>query len=133
MWKLYKFRLYLTKSQQTKLENMFNICRYLYNWSLVERNEACEKEKSSVLYLDQATYFVALNKERPWFKNVYFLVLQDENGKYLSNNASAKTGLNKSISGVRWYKFLQILNYKTLDFEKQVVTVDLKNSNPRSS
>lgn len=33
----YKYRIYPTKSQESKLENTFSMCRHLYNRSLTER------------------------------------------------------------------------------------------------
>ena len=33
----YKYRIYPNKSQESKLENTFSMCRHLYNWSLSER------------------------------------------------------------------------------------------------
>ena len=51
---------------------------------------------------------------------------QDENGKYLPNNASAKAGLNKSISDVSWGKFFEILKYKALVYGKTVIAIDPK-------
>jgi len=33
----YKYRIYPTKSQESKLENTFSMCRHLYNRSLAER------------------------------------------------------------------------------------------------
>jgi putative transposase len=53
-------------------------------------------------------------------------VKQDENGKYLPNNASAKAGLNKSISDVSWGKFFEILKYKALVSGKRVIAIDPK-------
>ena len=37
---------------------------------------------------------------------------QDENGKYLPNGQSAKSGLNKSILDVAWGNFIDVLEYK---------------------
>jgi putative transposase len=37
---------------------------------------------------------------------------QDENGKYLPNGQSAKSGLNKSINDAGWGQFISILAYK---------------------
>jgi putative transposase len=53
-------------------------------------------------------------------------VKQDENGKYLPNNASAKAGLNKSISDVSWGKFFEILKYKALIAGKTIIAIDPK-------
>ncbi len=35
--KTFKYRIYPTKSQESKIENTFSMCRHLYNWSLSER------------------------------------------------------------------------------------------------
>ncbi|GBC59851.1 hypothetical protein DENIS_0792 [Desulfonema ishimotonii] len=48
---------------------------------------------------------------------------QDENGKYLPNNASAKAGLNKSLSDAGWGKFLAILKYKSRRLGKKTLAV----------
>lgn len=73
----YKYRIYPSKSQISKLENNFSMCRYLYNWSLAERKEAYENEKRNISYYDQQNKLPDLKKEKPWFKSVYSLVLQD--------------------------------------------------------
>ncbi|MEQ8957771.1 MAG: transposase, partial [Coleofasciculus sp. C2-GNP5-27] len=48
---------------------------------------------------------------------------QDENGKYLPNGQSAKSGLNKSINDAGWGQFLSILAYKAAKAGKSVVKV----------
>jgi putative transposase len=48
---------------------------------------------------------------------------QDEDGKYLPNGASAKSGLNKSINDAGWYQFLCILKYKAEYLGKLVIGV----------
>jgi len=49
---------------------------------------------------------------------------QDENGKYLPNGQSAKSGLNKSILDVAWGTFIDVLEYKANWNDKQVVHID---------
>ena len=49
---------------------------------------------------------------------------QDENGKYLPNNQSAKSGLNKSILDVAWGTFIDVLEYKSFWNDKQVIHID---------
>ena len=53
------------------------MCRHLYNWALKERTDAYEKEQKTVTYLEQQNNLPLLKKQRPWFKGVYSLVLQD--------------------------------------------------------
>jgi putative transposase len=48
---------------------------------------------------------------------------QDENGKYLPNNQSAKSGLNKSFLDAGFGQFLGILSYKVEKTGKKVVKV----------
>ncbi|MEQ8976109.1 MAG: transposase [Coleofasciculus sp. C1-SOL-03] len=53
---------------------------------------------------------------------------QDENGKYLPNGQSAKSGLNKSINDAGWGQFLSILAYKAAKAGKLVVKVKPHNT-----
>ncbi len=48
---------------------------------------------------------------------------QDEDGKYLPNNASTKAGLNKSIADAGWGRFLDIVGYKALYSGKKTAAV----------
>jgi len=49
---------------------------------------------------------------------------QDENGKYLPNGQSAKSGLNKSILDVAWGTFINFLEYKASWNDKQIIHID---------
>ena len=49
---------------------------------------------------------------------------KDENGKYLPNGQSAKSGLNKSILDVAWGQFIDTLEYKAEWNDKQVIHID---------
>jgi putative transposase len=49
---------------------------------------------------------------------------QDEDGKYLPNGASAKSGLNKSILDAGWHQFITFCQYKAEDAGTTVVLVD---------
>lgn len=53
---------------------------------------------------------------------------QDEDGKYLPNGQSAKSGLNKSINDAGWGQFLSILAYKAAKAGKTVVKVKPHNT-----
>ena len=54
--------------------------------------------------------------------------LKKEPGKYLSNGASWKAGLNKSILDAGWGMFLNILSYKASEQGKKILSV-----NPRQT
>lgn len=77
MRRTYKYRIYPNKSQIGKLENTFSMCRHLYNWSLLERKKAHEKEEKSISYYTQQNNLPKLKKEKAWFRNVHSQVLQD--------------------------------------------------------
>ncbi len=49
---------------------------------------------------------------------------QDENGKYLPNGQSVKSGLNKSILSVAWGTFIDVLEYKAGWNDKQIIHID---------
>jgi len=53
---------------------------------------------------------------------------QDENGKYIPNGQSAKSGLNKSINDAGWGQFLSIIAYKAVKAGKSVVKVKPHNT-----
>ena len=51
---------------------------------------------------------------------------QDENGKYLPNGGSAKSGLNKSIQDAGWHQFVQYCSYKAANAGRTVLFVNPK-------
>lgn len=73
----YKYRIYPTRSQASRLENQFSMCRYLYNWNLEERINAYKDRGETISYNQQQNALPGLKKERPWFKSVHSQVLQD--------------------------------------------------------
>ncbi|MCA1788116.1 MAG: transposase, partial [Desulfobacteraceae bacterium] len=73
----YKYRIYPTRSQVSRLENQFSMCRHLYNWNLEERIKAYEGHGETISYSQQQNALPGLKKERPWFKSVHSQVLQD--------------------------------------------------------
>jgi len=76
MLKTYKYRLYPTKSQITKLENTFSICRALYNYALEHRISSYNRGKS-VNYYEQSASLPEIKKDFPWYKSVNAVVLQN--------------------------------------------------------
>jgi transposase len=51
-------------------------------------------------------------------------VKQDENGRYLPNGASAKSGLNKSILDAGWASFIELVKHKAEWASVTVMQVD---------
>jgi putative transposase len=53
---------------------------------------------------------------------------QDENGNYIANGQSRKSGLNKSITDAGWTQFIDILSFKAESAGGKVVKVNPKNT-----
>jgi putative transposase len=73
----FKYRIYPTSSQETKLEYQLDECRWLYNQLLEERKTLWEEEKKSVSMFDQYRTIPELKKEKPELKGVHSQVLQN--------------------------------------------------------
>src|SRR6266566_1829751 len=77
MRKMFQYRIYPTKKQIHKLNELLEECRWLYNHLLERRKRLYEQEgKSLSLYQQQAT-FASLKTERPSLKHVHSQVLQN--------------------------------------------------------
>lgn len=77
MLKSYKYRLYPSKSQITKLENIFSICRALYNNALEHKITEYKRNGRTVHNYEQSAGLPEIKKEFPWYKSVNASVLQN--------------------------------------------------------
>jgi len=77
MLKTYKYRLFTTKKQTTKLVQTLEECRWLYNHFLEERKTSWEQEKKSFNYHSQAVSIVKLKQDRQTLSDVHSQVLQN--------------------------------------------------------
>ena len=75
--KAYKFRIFPTRRQETKLDATLRLCRELYNAALTERREAYRMVGKSLNYYDQANQLPEIKEERTDLKEVHSQVLQD--------------------------------------------------------
>jgi putative transposase len=75
--KAYKFRIFPTKAQQTKLDATLRLCRELYNAALQERRDAYRMVGKSLNYYDQANQLAEIKEERTDLKEIHSQVLQD--------------------------------------------------------
>jgi putative transposase len=73
----YKFRLYPTKHQISKLDLTIEVCRRVYNMALEDRQVAYKTEGISRSYEDQAAALTAEKKINPSLKAIFSQVLQD--------------------------------------------------------
>ena len=77
MRKTFKYRLFLSHTQTTKLEQTLDGCRWLYNHLLEQRKTAWETEKKSLSRYDQDATLKDLKQEQPFLNNIYSQVLQN--------------------------------------------------------
>jgi len=75
--KTYKFRLYPSKSQTTKLEMTLGLCRELYNSALQERRDAYKLNRISVSNQDQEKQLPEIKTIREDLNSVHSQVLQN--------------------------------------------------------
>jgi len=75
--KAYKFRIYPSKSQISKLETTLDLCRELYNDALQERRDAWKLNRKSITYFDQQNQLPEIKNIREDLGSVYSQVLAD--------------------------------------------------------
>jgi transposase len=77
MMKAFKFRVYPTQGQVTRLERTLDICRELYNAALQERRDAWRIARKSVSCYEQQNQLPHIKSIRPELGCVRSQVLQD--------------------------------------------------------
>lgn len=77
MHKSFGYRIYPTKSQETRLVKTIDECRWLYNHFLDARRTSYQEKKVGLSLYDQEATLRNLKRERESLKLVYSQVLQD--------------------------------------------------------
>jgi putative transposase len=77
MKKAFKYRIYPTKKQTTKLEETFELCRELHNAAIEERTQAYESIGKSINYNAQQNQLPDIKKVRTEYKQIHSQVLQN--------------------------------------------------------
>ena len=77
MHKVYKFRLYPTKAQETKLERTLELCRMTYNETLAYRKDRYEQEGVAVSNYESHNLLPEWKRECPELKNVFSQTLRE--------------------------------------------------------
>ena len=77
MRKTFKYRIYPSRSQRTRLLIILGVCRWLYNHFLRARKEAWETNKESLSLYDQHSTLSTLKKNFSFLKQVHSQVLQN--------------------------------------------------------
>jgi len=77
MLKAYKFRLFPTKTQRSKMERTLDLCRWVYNQTLAYRKDAWEKEGRSTSKYETNNLLPNWKIEKPDLNEVFSQVLQN--------------------------------------------------------
>ncbi|HEX8844671.1 MAG TPA: transposase [Pyrinomonadaceae bacterium] len=73
----FKYRLYHSRAQTTRLNNTLALCCELYNAGLQERRDAYRLERKSVRYVEQSNQLPEIKQARPELNEIHSQVLQD--------------------------------------------------------
>src|SRR5436305_460421 len=73
----YKFRIFPSRSQTTRLNGALALCCELYNAGLQERRDAYRLERKSIRYIEQANQLPDIKEARPELNEIHSQVLQD--------------------------------------------------------
>jgi len=121
----YKFRIYPSKTTETRLNEQLELCRRLYNKLLEEVNKA-RKESRKINWKYTQALIVKLKQERPELKNVYSKVLQMVNYQ-LWSNIKALNELRGKGKKVGWLRYKTSLNsFKTMNFNQSGFKIDFE-------
>src|SRR5579863_9801494 len=77
MHKMFQYRIYPTKKQESSLNDTLDECRWLYNQLLENRKTAYDERGESLTCYDQINTFPILKTDRPSLKSVHSQVLQN--------------------------------------------------------
>jgi len=69
--KTYKFRIYPTKFQKTKMERTLDLCRWTYNQTLAYRKNAYEQESKSISKYEINVLLSVWKRDKPELGEVY--------------------------------------------------------------
>ncbi len=98
--KAYKYRLYPTKKQAVRLQEVLDRTRELYNAALQERKDAYRMAHVSIGYTQQAAQLTAIKEIRPEYADIHSQVLQDTFGAWIrrSRRFFAASNTEKSLA-----------------------------------
>jgi putative transposase len=75
--KTYKYRLFPSRAQITRMNGTLAVLCELYNAGLQERRDAYKLERKSIRYVDQQNQLPGIKEARPELNEIHSQVLQD--------------------------------------------------------
>ncbi len=122
--------MYPNVSQQEKIKDNIDACRYVYNWALEKRTAAYEKDKTSLSVYDIHAMLPELKEEHPFLKSAYSQSVQQSvrrNHKAFQNffrrvkNGGGKPGYPKFRSKRYHRQSFDIPQNVRVDFDERKV------------
>ncbi len=121
MYKVYKFRLYPTKAQVTKLERTLELCRQVYNETLAYRKDRYEQEHISVSNYAMHNLLPVWKKNAPELKEVFSQTLQEVQERVESAFRAffrrVKNGENPGYPRFKGYGWYDSFTYPQMGFK----------------
>lgn len=77
MIRVFKYRVYPTKQQLTKMSNIFDLTRWMYNETLAFRKNAWESKNISITHYETSKKIPEWKAQKPELNNVFSQVLQN--------------------------------------------------------
>ncbi|MFZ3112423.1 MAG: transposase [Methanothrix sp.] len=81
MLKAFKYRIYPTKAQTTKMERTLDLCRWTYNETLAYRKNSYESEGKSISKYETHNLLPKWKEDKPELKEVFSQILQNVQGR----------------------------------------------------
>ena len=124
MLKSFRFRLYPSHEQESKIIQTFGAVRFVYNWSLEQKIKAYGTEKITISSYELSNMLPDLKTENEWLKDVNSQSLQQANKRLDSSFTKffrEKKGFPKFKSKKNPVQSFQIPQHYTVDFENNKV------------
>ena len=121
MHKVYKFRLYPTKVQITRLERTLELCRQVYNETLAYRKDKYEQEHVSVSNYATHNLLPVWKKNAPELKDVFSQTLQEVQERvelaFRAFFRRVKNGENPGYPRFKGYGWYDSFTYPQMGFK----------------
>lgn len=121
MYKVYKFRLYPTKAQITKLERTLELCRQVYNETLAYRKDKYEQEHVFVSNYATHNLLLVWKKNAPELKEVFSQTLQEVQERvelaFRAFLRRVKNGENPGYPRFKGYGWYDSFTYPQMGFK----------------
>lgn len=105
MRQAFRYRIFPTKTQRTRMEDTLERCRVLYNAGLEQRRIAYQRQHVSLSKARQQADLPGLKAAYPELSEAYSQVLQDVLARldkaFMPSSAASKQGRGQAIPGLR--------------------------------